>query len=53
MDSALEKDWNYYLQILLKECKYIKSVIRHNIEDLEISSEDSDEEYMPFNKYLN
>ena len=30
LDSALKKDDNYYLQVLLKECKYIdKKVIRY------------------------
>ena len=30
MDSALKKDGNYYPQVFLKECKYIKKkVIRH------------------------
>ena len=39
--SALEKDENCYLQVFLKECKYIeKMVIRH----IENSSDDSDEE---------
>ena len=50
LDSALKKDDNYYLQVLLKECKYIeKKVIRHIINDLESSSDDSDdsdEEYI-------
>ena len=30
LDSALKKDDNYYLQVLLKECKYTeKKLIRH------------------------
>ena len=30
LDSALQKDENYYLQVFLKECKHIeKKVIRH------------------------
>ena len=30
LDSALKKDDNYYLQVFLKECKYIeKKVVRH------------------------
>ena len=30
LDSALKKDDNYYLEVFLKECKYIeKKVIRH------------------------
>ena len=29
-DSALKKDENYYLQVFLKECKYIKKkIVRH------------------------
>ena len=44
LDSALNKDRNYYLQLFLKVCKYIKKkVIRHIIYDLESSSDDSDE----------
>ena len=46
-DSALKKDDNYYLQVFLKECKYInKKVIRHindNLSDFS-SSDKSDEE---------
>ena len=31
LDSALKKDENYYLQMFLKECKYVeKKVIRHS-----------------------
>ena len=42
-DSALKKDGNYYPQVFLKDCKYIeKKVIRH-IDDLESSSDDSDD----------
>ena len=48
LDSALNKNGNYYPQIFLKECKYIiKKVIRHIIDDLESSfdySDDSEEE---------
>ena len=29
LDSALKTDENYYPQVFLKECKYIKKVIRH------------------------
>ena len=47
LDSALKKDDKYYLQVFLKECKYIeKKVIRHindNLSDIS-SSNDSDEE---------
>ena len=47
LDSALKKDENYYPQLFLKECKYIKKkVTRHIIDDLESSSDDSDEEWM-------
>ena len=35
LDSALNKDGNYYPQVFLKECK---EVIRHIIDDLESSS---------------
>ena len=42
LDSALKKDENYYPQVFLKECKYIKKkVIRHIIDDIESSSDDS------------
>ena len=48
LDSALEKDDNYYLQVFLKECKHIeKKVIRHigdNLNDFSCSSDESDEE---------
>ena len=44
LDSALNKDENYYSQIFLKECEYIKkNEIRHIIDDLESSFDDSDE----------
>ena len=47
LDSALKKDENYYLEVFLKECKYIeKKVIRHiddNLIDFS-SSDESDEE---------
>ena len=44
LDSALKKDDNYYPQVFLKECKYIeKKVVRHIIDDLESSSDDSDD----------
>ena len=46
LDSALEKDENYYPQVFSKECKYIeKKVIRHindNLSDFS-SSDESDE----------
>ena len=50
LDSALKKGDNYYLQVFLKECKYIqKKVIRNtndNLRDFSSSeeSEDFDEE---------
>ena len=48
LDSALKKDYSYYLQVLLKECKYIeKKVIRHinnNLSNFSYSSDESDEE---------
>ena len=44
LDSALNKDGNYYPQVFLKECKHIKNkVIRHIIDNLESSSNDSDD----------
>ena len=50
LDSALEKDVNFYSQVLLKECKYIeKKVVRHihdNYSDFSSSDypDDSNEE---------
>ena len=44
LDSALKKDENYYPQVFLKECKYIKKVTRHITYGIERSSVDSDEE---------
>ena len=42
LDSAPNKNGNYYPQVFLKECKYIKKkVIRNIIDDLESSSDDS------------
>ena len=39
-----KKNWNYYPQVFLKECKYIKkNVIRYIIDNLESSSDDSDD----------
>ena len=44
LNSALNKDGNYYPQVFLKECKYIKKLmIRHIMEDREIFCDDSDE----------
>ena len=40
--SALNKDGNYYLQVFLKECKYIeKEEIWHIIDHIESSSDNS------------
>ena len=48
LDSTLKKDTNYYPQVILKECKYIKNiVIRHindNLSDFCFSFDYSDEE---------
>ena len=45
LDSTLHKKVNYYPQVFLKECKYIKKkVVRQIIDDLKSSSDDSDEE---------
>ena len=56
LDSALKKDNNYYPQAFLKDCKYTeKKVIRHihdNLSDFS-SSDESDEEQIFFDKYLN
>ena len=42
LDSVLNKDGNYYPQVFLKGCKYIKKkVIRHIIDDSESYSDDS------------
>ena len=50
LDSTLKKDENYYLQVFLKECKYIeKKVVRHihdTLSDLSYSSGESNEEYI-------
>ena len=43
LDSALNKDGNYFIQVLLKECKYIeKKVISHITDNLESSTDHSD-----------
>ena len=48
LDYALKKDENYYLQVFLKDCKYIeKKVVRHiydNLSDFSDASDESDEE---------
>ena len=50
LDSALKKDDNYYLQVFLKECKFIeKKVVRHinyNLSDYSSSDCQSDGEYI-------
>ena len=47
LGSALEKNENYYAQVLLKECKYIgKKVVKHSPDyliDFSSSSDESDE----------
>ena len=44
LDSALNKDENYYPQVFLKECKCInKKIIRHINDDLESSSDNLDD----------
>ena len=44
LDSDLNKDGSYYQHVFLKECKYLKKkVIRHIIDDLESSFDDSDD----------
>ena len=44
LDFAPNEDGNYYLQVFFKKCKYIeKKVIRYIIDDIESSSDDSDD----------
>ena len=44
VDSAFQKDKNYYPLVLLKECKYIENkLIRYIIEDPNNTSNESDE----------
>ena len=44
LDSALKNGESYYPQVFLKECKYIKKkVVRHVIDHLGSSSDDSDD----------
>ena len=45
LNSALKKDENYYSQVFLKECKYIKkkAIMHIIIDELESSSDDSDD----------
>ena len=52
---VLMKDENYYLQVFLKESKYIekeKYVIRYITDNVETFSDDSEEEYFTFNKNI-
>ena len=43
LDSAFKRDDNLYPQVFLKERKYNeKKIVRHIIDDLESSSDDSD-----------
>ena len=45
LDSVFKKDENYYLKMFLKESKHSeKEEIRQVIEDLDISSDESNEE---------
>ena len=45
LDSTLNQDVNYYLQVFLKECEHIeKKVIRHTNDDIKNFSDNSDEE---------
>ena len=52
--KEFKKDYNYYTQVFLKECKYIeKKVITHinnNLSDF-CSSDESDEEYLSGNLF--
>ena len=44
LDSAFKKDYNYYPQVFLKECKYIeKKVVRHIHDSLSFFSYSFDE----------
>ena len=47
LDSAPKKDGNFYLQVFLKECKYIeKKLVRHindNLIDVSYSDESNEE----------
>ena len=43
-ESALKKDKNYYPQIFIRKCKYIKKkIVRHIIVDLESYFDDYDD----------
>ena len=45
INSTLKKDENYYLQVFLRESKYIE-VTRHITEDIEVFSSDYDKQYI-------
>ena len=43
-NSAFQKDQRYYLDVFLKECKYIeRKVVMHIVDDLKNSFDDSDD----------
>ena len=51
MDSALKKDERYYLQVFIKQCKYIEKIVIRNIHDnlsdfSSFDESDGDEEWM-------
>ena len=50
VNSVLKKDENYYLHVFQKECRYIEK--ENIIDDVEIFSEDSDQEKLSFNKRI-
>ena len=43
-DSALKKNGNYYPQVFLQECKYVKEKAVRHIPDFSYSSDESDGE---------
>ena len=46
LDFIIKNGGSYYLQLSLKECKYIeKKIIRHIVYDLERFFDDSDDSY--------
>ena len=47
LDPSLKKDENFYLQVFIKECKYIeKKVIRHINDNDESDYDEPDEEWI-------
>ena len=53
LDSVLKNDKNYYLQVFLKECKYVeKNVIKDINEYTEICSDDSDKGLTGVSKFF-